>query len=98
MAPGEVDNVDYISLSKGNFEILLRELLLVKNNRVEVYTARQGTNDWEIEFKGSPGNLVQFENLLFNNAEMVITSSLIAVNVKQNGSLKVSFLFKNRDR
>lgn len=39
MAPGgDVDDLDYLCLSKGNFEILLRELLLVKNFRVEVFT------------------------------------------------------------
>lgn len=90
MAPGEVEEVDYISLSKGNFEILLRELLLVKNYRVEVYSTRSGTNDWAVEYKGSPGNLIQFENLLYNNTEMVVSSSLIAVNMKQNGQQKVN--------
>lgn len=39
MAPaGDIDELEYLCLSKGNFEILLRELLLVKNFRVEVYT------------------------------------------------------------
>lgn len=89
MAPGEVEDVDYLSLSKGNFEILLRELLLVRNYRVEVYTNKGRTNDWAIEYKGSPGNLIQFENLLFNNTEMVVGSSIVAVNLKQNGQQKV---------
>lgn len=92
MAPGEVEDVDYLSLSKGNFEILLRELLLVRNYRVEVYTKRSGSNDWAVEYKGSPGNLIQFENLLFNNTEMVGGSSIIAVNLKQNGQQKVHSL------
>lgn len=87
--PGEIEGVDYISLSKGNFEILLRELLLVKNYRVEVFTKKAQTNDWIFEFKGSPGNLIQFENLLFNNTEMVVGSSIIAVNMKQSGQQKV---------
>lgn len=87
--PGEIEGVDYISLSKGNFEILLRELLLVKNYRVEVFTKKAQTNDWIVEFKGSPGNLIQFENLLFNNTEMVVGSSIIAVNMKQSGQQKV---------
>lgn len=38
MAPGGVEELEYLCLSKGNFEILLRDLLLVKNFRVEVYT------------------------------------------------------------
>lgn len=89
MAPGDVEEVDYVSLSKGNFEILLRELLLVKNYRVEVYKTQSGNSDWSVEYKGSPGNLVQFEDLLFNNTEMVVTSSLIALNMKQIGQQKV---------
>lgn len=39
MAPGDdISNLDYICLTNGNFEILLRELLLVKSYRVEVFT------------------------------------------------------------
>lgn len=90
MEPKGDTGVDYISLSKGNFEILIRELLLVKNYRIEVYTRKGQSNDWSVEFKGSPGNLIQFENLLFNNTEMVMGSSIIAVNMKQNGAQKVS--------
>lgn len=90
MAPGEVEDVDYVSLSRGNFEILLRELLLVKNYRVEVYNAKSAGREWKVEYKASPGNLTQFENILFNNAEMMVNSSLIAVNMKQSGQRKVN--------
>lgn len=38
MAPDSNHKVDYICINKGNFEMLLRELLLVKSYRVEVYT------------------------------------------------------------
>lgn len=91
MAPDDDQRVDYVCVSKGNFEILLRELLLVKNYRVEVYTKKGQSNDWTLEFKGSPGNLIQFENLLFNNTEMVVGSSIISVNMKQTGQQKVLF-------
>lgn len=89
MAPDGEAGVDYICLSKGNFEIFLRELLLVKNYRAEVYTKKGQANEWTIEFKGSPGNLIQFENLLFNNTEMVVGSSIISINMKQTGQQKV---------
>lgn len=92
MAPDGERGVDYVCMSKGNFEILLRELLLVKNYRVEVYT-KKGLGDWTLEFKGSPGNLIQFENLLFNNTEMVVGSSMISVNMKQTGQQKVLVSF-----
>lgn len=94
MAPdGDANKLDYVCLSKGNFEILLRELLLVKNYRVEVFTNKvRTTNEWTLEFKGSPGNLMQFEGILFNNSEMVVGSSIIAVNMKLNGQQKVSVI------
>lgn len=90
MAPEGAPPVDYVCLNKGNFEVLLRDLLLVKNYRVEVY-AKSSVNEFELAFKGSPGNLIQFENLLFNNTDMVVGSSIISVNMKQNGSQKVAF-------
>lgn len=90
--PGDVGEVDYISLSKGNFEILLRELLLVKNYRVEVYTNKGRTKEeWQVEFLGSPGNLIQFESILFSNTEMLVGSSIISINMKQSGNQKVNF-------
>lgn len=92
MEPKGETGLDYVSLSKGNFEILIRELLLVKNYRIEVFTRKGQSNDWCVEFKGSPGNLIQFENLLFNNTEMVVGSSIIAVNMKQSGQQKVRLI------
>lgn len=47
------------------------------------------SNDWQLEFKGSPGNLVQFENLLFAGNEMLDGNSTISVNLKVNGQQKV---------
>lgn len=93
MAPDGDQGVDYICINKGNFEMFLRELLLVKSYRVEVYTKSGPSSEWVAEFKGSPGNLIQFENLLFNNTEMVVGSSIISVNMKQNGQQKVSYQF-----
>lgn len=89
MAPEDAMHLEYICLNKGNFEILLRDLLLVKNYRVEVYTKKPQASEFVLEFKGSPGNLVQFENLLFNSTDMVIGSSIISINMKQNGPQKV---------
>lgn len=102
MKPDNNVGLDYLCLGKGNFEILLRDLLLVKNYRVELFTIKviyfqnrrnrnskillQGrdskSNDWTLEFKGSPGNLIQFESMLFNN-EMDIGTTMISLNLKQ---------------
>uniref|UniRef100_A0A182VSS0 DNA mismatch repair proteins mutS family domain-containing protein n=1 Tax=Anopheles minimus TaxID=112268 RepID=A0A182VSS0_9DIPT len=85
----EIDDhqLPYVSLSKNNFEGLIRELLLVRNYRIEVYTKsskKKLENEWSIQYKGSPGNLAHFEDVLFNNNnEMVNGSALIAVHVRQ---------------
>lgn len=93
MAPaGLEDELPYVVLSKNNFESFIRDLLLVRNYRAEVYTNKGPTktsNDWQLEFKGSPGNLTQFEDLLFANNEMVAGSALIALHVKLLGKQKI---------
>lgn len=48
------------------------------------------SNDWHLDAKGSPGNLIQFESLLFNNNEMDVGTTLIALNCKvQNNQRNV---------
>ncbi|XP_055591799.1 DNA mismatch repair protein spellchecker 1 isoform X2 [Uranotaenia lowii] len=93
MAPsGSEDEVPYVVLSKNNFESFVRDLLLVRNYRVEVFTnknASKTSNEWVLEFKGSPGNLSQFEDLLFANNDMVTGSALTALHIKQQGKQKV---------
>ncbi|XP_039452393.1 DNA mismatch repair protein spellchecker 1 [Culex pipiens pallens] len=93
MAPaGLEDELPYVVLSKNNFESFIRDLLLVRNYRAEVYTNKGPTktsNDWQLEFKGSPGNLTQFEDLLFANNGMVAGSALIALHVKLLGKQKI---------
>lgn len=90
MAPVDVEPLDYLCLSKGNFEIILRELLLVKNYRVEVYTRSSRTNEWTLEFKGSPGNLTQFETMLFQSSDNVTGTSIIGLNMRVDGVVKVN--------
>lgn len=93
MAPaGLSEELPYVVLSKNNFESFLRDLLLVRNYRAEVYVNKgpsKASNDWQLEYKGSPGNLTQFEDLLFANNEMVAGSGLIALQVKQIGKQKI---------
>ncbi|XP_072932717.1 DNA mismatch repair protein Msh2 [Epargyreus clarus] len=62
----ESNRLDYLVLSKGNFEILIRKLLLVRRYRVEIYVAEGSTknSDWVLMYKGSPGNLSQLEEVL----------------------------------
>jgi len=89
---GGNESLKYILLSKGNFESLIRDLLLVKNYRVEVYTnkgSQRSQSEWQLEFKGSPGNLLQFEELLFSNNEMVTGSAIIGLQLKIESNQKV---------
>jgi hypothetical protein len=40
--------------------------------------------------QGSPGNLVQFEDLLFSNVDLVVGTALIAVRLAGNPKARVS--------
>ncbi|ALC39938.1 spel1 [Drosophila busckii] len=76
------ETLQYVAMSKGNFELAVRELLLVRNFRVEVYVRR---TEWQLEYRGSPGNLLQFEDILFANKEVMVGNSIISLQVKLEG-------------
>lgn len=78
MCPDELPGLSYASFNKNIFEKIIKELLIVIGYKVEVYTTTGGGQEqWNLEYKGSPGNLVQFEELLFNSAEPEILSNLL---------------------
>jgi hypothetical protein len=41
--------------------------------------------------QGSPGNLVQFEDLLFSNVDLVVGTAVIAVRLAGNPKARVSY-------
>lgn len=59
--------------------------------RVEVYTKSGPSGEWIVKFKGSPGNLFQFEKIILNAAKMTVGSSIISIVIKQNNEQKVCY-------
>lgn len=78
---GEEPKLSYVCLKKNVFEKFVRDLLLVKQYRVEVYTkpSQSRNNDWILEYKGSPGNLSQFEEIIFENGDIVCSNSVLGI-------------------
>lgn len=92
MSPDELSSLKYASMNKNIFEKLLKELLLVIGYKVEVYTSRKGNGkeEWNLEFKGSPGNLSQFEELLFSNEPDILSNLLLSLQLVTSQQQKVS--------
>uniref|UniRef100_A0A1A9VQD0 DNA mismatch repair proteins mutS family domain-containing protein n=1 Tax=Glossina austeni TaxID=7395 RepID=A0A1A9VQD0_GLOAU len=86
MSPSSSDSLTYVTLSKTKFEGALRELLLVRNYRVEVYVRHPENDGWRVEYRGSPGNLLQFEDILFSNREILVGNSILSLQLRCEGN------------
>lgn len=86
LLPDDSDPTPYVMLSKNNFEAAVRELLLVRNYRVEVYVRRSSGSDWQLEYRGSPGNLLQFEDILFANKEILVGNSILSLQLRMQNN------------
>lgn len=85
---GNQPKLSYLCLNKGRFEMFLRDLLLIRQYRVEVYV-RSSQNEWIIEYRGSPGNFSQFEEILFDNVDIDFTNSVMGVKLCANNVVAI---------
>ncbi|XP_043280096.1 DNA mismatch repair protein Msh2 isoform X2 [Venturia canescens] len=91
MIGGEPNKIEGLILNFARFQSLVRDLLLVKQYRVEVYV-NQGTasnQNWVLEFKGSPGNLTQFEEILFGDTDVAVGGSIMALKLGMEGKSRL---------
>ncbi|KAJ6252600.1 DNA mismatch repair protein msh2 [Anaeramoeba flamelloides] len=60
--------LDTVTVNQQKFVLVIRDLLLVKRYRIELYTRikERAKNKWKLAKYASPGNVRQFEDLLFN--------------------------------
>ncbi|XP_023233134.1 DNA mismatch repair protein Msh2-like [Centruroides sculpturatus] len=87
------EKTPYLWLSKSKFEVQLRDLLSIKQYRIEIYKnlASGKGNDWQIICKASPGNLTQIEDILFSNDE-------ISEDIQAKGVLAIKLTVDNNQQ
>lgn len=76
----------FLCLTRKKFEEAARHLLLVKNYRLEVYIIeKKDQSEWTLEYSGSPGNITQFEDILYLNKDGVVGSGMLSLRFQRTG-------------
>ncbi|KAF9134450.1 MutS-like protein, partial [Mortierella sp. 14UC] len=74
------------TLSRTTCETFLRDALLNRQMRVEIWAAEpRKQNVWNIVKRASPGNLQDMEDLLFANTDMAASPIVMAVKIQTGG-------------
>lgn len=76
-------------LSSNAAEGFLRDALLNKQQRIEVWVPKRG-GQWELERKASPGNLQDVEDFLFVDTNMTVSPVVMAAWISASGDNKVN--------
>eukprot|EP00300_Choanocystis_sp_HF-7_P000074 c10063_g1_i3.p1 GENE.c10063_g1_i3~~c10063_g1_i3.p1 ORF type:complete len:947 (-),score=257.56 c10063_g1_i3:2-2797(-) len=79
---GSTKPLDSLCINQKLFSQILQHLLVETHHRVEVYVAGGTRGVWQVDKKGSSGNLQDFEDILFAKAEMDSAPVLMAVRVE----------------
>lgn len=84
--------LSYVELTRLAAEGLMRDMLMSKQCKIEVYGQDKGKghSTWKIVRRGSPGNLQDFEDLLFANTDIHAIPMLLAVKLVMQGEDRVS--------
>jgi DNA mismatch repair protein MSH2 len=83
---GRNDTIPSVTLSIAMFESTVRELLLVRQYRCEIMAKSKSQRlGWKLGRKASPGNLQQFEQYIFRNADVNTSSIIMAVKLGSEG-------------
>lgn len=81
---------DYMCMKRSIFENYVKELLTDKMYRIEVY-CNQGTDkspSWTIEYKGSPGNFTEMEDLVLGDQDVSTSLIVMAIKISLEGMSK----------
>ncbi|KAJ3300092.1 MutS-like protein [Borealophlyctis nickersoniae] len=83
-------SVPSCTLSRLNTIAFLKDLLLVKLYRVEIWVAEgRKASAWKIGKRASPGNLQDIEDMVFTNSDVATSPVVLAVKVGGKGDQKL---------
>lgn len=90
----EDKKMEWVYLRRSSFETFVRNLLLIQQYRVEVFVNESKTKnriDWVSTYKASPGNLSQFDDILFanNESQMTVNNGVMGIRLGNLDKTKV---------